>query len=300
MTSVLAADPDVWGFELHPEVWLIVGFAILLAWYTVRVIAPKVVPAGEPVVTTKQKVLYALAIFLLWVASYWPVHDIAEEYLYSVHMIQHMLITLIVPPLLLLAMPEWLARLLLTNEDGEIAPWLRRLAHPVVAGLIFNFLIAVTHLPWVVNTSATNGPFHYAVHFLLFASALLMWTPVVSPLPELRLTLPQQMLYLFVMSILPTIPAGFLTWSDGALYDVYDHDVRVWGLGVQSDQQAAGLIMKLLGGIYLWSILTVLFFRWAFEQQKENVRPRRVLTTEHVENAFDEAGEPPRERVPPS
>ena len=56
---------------------------------------------------------------LLWLASDWPVHDIAEEYLYSAHMIQHLLLTFVVPPLFLLATPEWLARLVVGRGTAE-------------------------------------------------------------------------------------------------------------------------------------------------------------------------------------
>ena len=98
---------------------------------------------------------------------------------------------------------------------------------------------------------------------MVVASAFLMWTPVCGPFPEMRMSMPAQMVYLFLMSVLPTIPAAWLTFADGAVYSGYDRTFRLWDITVASDQQAAGLIMKLVGGFYLWGIIFSLFVRWA-------------------------------------
>ncbi len=304
---MLAAATDVWRFQPHPEVWLLIGGVVGFGWYAAHVIGPTVVPDGQPVVTRAQTGYFAAAVTLLWVASDWPMHDVSEEYLYSVHMIQHLLITFVVPPLFLLATPQWLARLIV-SRDGSVGVWVRRLARPVVAGVVFNALVALSHAPSVVNASVDNGPLHYGVHVALFVAALAMWMPVCGPLPELRISLPGQMLYLFLMSIIPTIPAAWLTFAEGAVYEAYDHQVRLWGIGVASDQQAAGLIMKIVGGMYLWAIIGLLFYRWASEHSGDNVNLRTVpsspsrrdgdLTYDAVVDEFDRLGDPPREPVP--
>ncbi len=101
---------------------------------------------------------------MLWAASDWPLHDISEEYLYSAHMLQHMMLTYFLPPLVLLATPEWLLRVLIGNGRGyRVLAWLCR---PVVAGVAFNAVVIVTHIPTVVNTSVDNGPMHYGLHLL--------------------------------------------------------------------------------------------------------------------------------------
>ena len=246
-----AAETDIWRHQAHPEVWALVVGAILLGWYAVRVVGPNAVAPGEPIVSRRNKFAYVAAIVALWAASDWPMHDVSEEYLYSVHMVQHLIISMIVPPLLLTATPEWLARLVMSS-DGSAGVWIRRLSHPVVAGGVFNLVVAMTHMTTVVNFSVENGVFHYVVHFVVFFTSLMMWIPVCGPIEELRLSMPGQMVYLFLMSVIPTVPAGFLTFAEGALYEAYDHEVRLWGIGITSDQQWAGLIMKLVGGMYLW------------------------------------------------
>lgn len=249
------------AFELHPEVVVLVATIVAMALWAVRVIGPKVVAAGEPVVSTGQKRWFAAGVVVLLAASMWPMHDISEERLYSVHMVQHALLAFVVPPMFLLAMPAWLARLIV----GE-GRWLRRFCHPVVAGGLFNAVALFLHWQWTVNTSVTNGVVHYGLHVLVVATALLMWVPVCGPLPELRMSRPGQMIYLFLMSIIPTVPAAWLTLAEGAVYEAYDHDPRLWGLSVTTDQQLAGLFMKLITGFYLWGIIVVLFFRWASDE----------------------------------
>ena len=300
---MFAADPNIWRFQPHPDVWLLVISAVVLWVYAIKVIGPKVVTDGSPVVTRGQTIAFFSALGLLWVASDWPLHDIAEEYLYAGHMVQHMIISMIVPPLLLLACPEWLARLILA-PNGEPGKWVRRVTRPVFAGVVFNAVVIFSHLPAVVATSVDSGVAHYMVHVLVLSSGLLMWMPVVSPMKELRISAPGQMLYLFCMSILPTIPAGFLTFAPGAIYESYDHNVRLWGLTVTDDQQMAGLVMKIAGGMYLWAIIATLFFRWANDQERadranQKARSADILTYEKVEAEFEKAGEPVPEGIPP-
>ena len=86
--SLLAVDP--WRFQQHVEVWLLVAFLTVSYVYMVKVIGPRAVGPGGTVVTRSQKTAFVAGILILWLASDWPIHDISEEYLYSVHMFQHM------------------------------------------------------------------------------------------------------------------------------------------------------------------------------------------------------------------
>lgn len=297
----MLAAVDPWGYEIHPEVWLLIAAIVGLGVYAVRAIGPLVVPAGEPIVTTAQKRFFIAGVALLWLAADWPMHDIAEEYLYSVHMVQHLIIAFMVPPLLLLAMPEWLARLLIL-DGGAASRVLRTLTRPVIAGVIFNIFQVLTHWGAVVNLSVENGGFHYLIHLCVFFSALLMWFPVLGPLREVQMSEPAKMLYLFVMSIVPTVPAGWLTFAEGVVYEAYDSPDRLWGVSATDDQQAAGVVMKIIGGFYLWTLIAIRFFRFAGSQQASDLEQRAVrtdaLTYADVEREFDSAGDPPTERVP--
>ena len=133
--------------------------------------------------------------------------------------------------------------------------------------MAFNLFIALTHWSAVVNLAVSSGPVHYLLHLALVVLAVLMWMPVCSPLPELRLPPLAQCAYLFLMTVIPTVPAAWLTFAESAVYDSYDKPYRLWGVSVASDQQAAGLIMKIVGGGFLWAIIIVIFFRWAATHQ---------------------------------
>jgi putative membrane protein len=122
---------------------------------------------------------------------------------------------------------------------------------------------------------------------LLVTSAFLFWIPVCGPFPELRISAPAQMIYLFITSIIPTVPGAWLTFAEGAVYSVYDIPDRLWGVSVTSDQQVAGLLMKLVGGTYLWVLITVIFFRWA-NRPETSGPPETVLTWDQVERELRE------------
>ena len=132
MTLVAALQP--WRWQPHPEVWFVLISLVALGWYAARVIGPKVVPEGEPIITRRQRGFFVAGLVTLWLAADWPLHDIAEQYLYALHMIQHFVLAYIVPPLFLLAAPTWLARLII--GDGRLWRWLKVLALPVVAAVI--------------------------------------------------------------------------------------------------------------------------------------------------------------------
>ena len=334
---MLVGQVNLWAWQPHPEVWALVLGIIGLGFYATRVIGPKyarhyhsqtavkeLVGAGvgaggdslpfdssddvsalsdtsEPdsefeIVSPKQKKYFALGVFSLYLAADWPLHDIAEQYLYSLHMVQHMLITFFIPIFFLQATPEWLARLILGGGDQE-RTWLGKLAKPVTAGLIFNALAALSHWNGIVQTSFDSGAFHFSIHLVMFSSALLMWLPVLGPLPELRLSVPGQMIYLFLMSIIPTVPAGWLTFADNVVYPAYDIPTRVFGLSVIHDQQAAGAIMKIFGGLFLWSLIAIRFFTYA-GSEREADRERRIirpLTYSDVEAEFERTTPPETE-----
>jgi putative membrane protein len=294
MSSLLAADQVDLGWQPHPEVWMLVGSVIVLGVYVARVIAPKIPTADRghgPAITGRQKGWFALGVVILWLASDWPLHDVAEQYLYSFHMIQHFVLTLVMPPVFWLATPAWLARLVVSpGRRGWGA--ISRLANPVVASIIFNGMVIATHWTVVVNTSVQVAPVHYLVHLTIVAGAFLMWIPVVGPWPELRLTAPGKCVYLFVQSIIPTVPGAWLTMADGAVYWVYDHGPRLWGITVTEDQQYAGLFMKVAGGAYLWAIIVAIFFKWALALEKTEQRGRIVtiedgLSYQDVRDEFD-------------
>ena len=103
-----------------------------------------------------------------------------------------------------------------------------------------------------------------------------------------------KMVYLFAMSIIPTVPAGWLTFAEGPVYKRYDIPVRVWAIDVINDQQMAGAIMKVGGTMFMWSIIVFMFFRrfGAGFEESQSYRRARPLTYEEVTDVFDRTPAP--------
>jgi len=298
------ADP--WRFVPNIEVYVLVAFLVGSYVYMVREIGPKAVAPGEPVLRPRQLRSFVAAMVVLFVASTWPIHTIGEDYLYSMHMLQHMMMSYFLPPLILFATPEWLLRVLVGKGLGYRV--VRFFSKPVIAGAIFNAMVMILHVPGLVNASTTNGALHFALHLFVVLTATLMWMPVVGPFPELQMGYGGKMIYLFLQSVVPTVPAAWLSFAEGAVYRHYgEQPVRVWGLSVTDDQQLAGVIMKIGGGFFLWGIVIFMFFRrFGVGAREENSYRRGVqmpnaeitgideypLTYGQVADAFDRTTAP--------
>ena len=123
-------------------------------------------------------------------------------------------------------------------------------------------MIVVTHWPAVVDLALRSGLFHFVIHAALLLSAFVIWMRLLSPLPEVpRLTAPMKMVFLFLQSVVPTVPATFLTFGSRPLYRRYEQFPKLWGFTALNDQLIAGLIMKIGAGLFIWAIIAVIFFR---------------------------------------
>jgi putative membrane protein len=262
-------------YRAHPDVWLL--FSTITAWYLIAC-RRHMRDTGEQT-PFRRKRFFVIGIAVLWIGADWPIHDLAERYLYSIHMTQHLLFSLVAAPLLIAGMPAWLIRKLIAPRPVHAV--FAFMTRPLVALIFFNSVLLFTHWPAVVTVSVHSEWLHFGLHTLLTTSALVMWWPVMSPLPELpALPAPGQMLYLFLQSLAPTIPASILTFGDHLLYPVYGTFPRIWGISALTDQLVAGLIMKLIGGAILWGFITVIFFRWHAQENRDGLDPLRYRDVE--------------------
>jgi putative membrane protein len=254
------------GWHPHVDVWLLLTAILGGYLLAVRRLGPRFVSPGDAPASRAQLACFVGGVLALWLAADWPVHELAEERLLSVHMTQHLVMSLVAPPLLLAGTPDWLLRWLL--RPRWLLAVIRTLSRPLIALLLFNGFIALSHWPALVELSLRSEPVHFGVHVTLVGTALLMWMPVLSPMSEIpRLRYPAQMLYLFAQSIVPTVPASFLTFADSPLYPFYGLASPLIGADPVTDQRIGGLVMKLLGGLILWAFIAVLFFRWSRQEE---------------------------------
>ncbi len=210
---------------------------------------------------SRHTAMFTAGVLVIFIALLSPLHELSDSYLFSAHMLQHVLLTLVAPPLLILGTPDWLIRPLLRPS------WAFRLArlatHPVVAFATFNIVFSMWHLPTLYNTSVTNHGVHIAEHLLFIGVAVLMWWPLTSRMPELpTLSAPSQMAYLFLLSIAQIMIFAPITFSEEPLYDWYVNAPRIWDISPLLDQQLGGIIMKIGGGALFITLLIVAFFRW--------------------------------------
>ena len=143
-------------------------------------IRPLVAP-NMPSATSRQRWLWFGALAILAASSSWPFHDLAEQVFFSLHMIEHMLVALVIPPLMLMGTPRWMAEHLV--HSPRVLAVLFRLCRPLPAFFLFHLSLAGLHWRPIVEAMVASNVFHFLAHFWLFGIAVLVWLPVVSPTP---------------------------------------------------------------------------------------------------------------------
>ncbi|MFN8037257.1 MAG: cytochrome c oxidase assembly protein [Acidimicrobiia bacterium] len=255
------------SFHVHTDVMLVLGAMILGYFVLLRRVGPRSVAPGAEPATRFQVACFSIGMSALYLASSWPIHDIAERSLYSVHMTQHVVYSLVAAPLLLLGTPGWMLRTILRPRGLFVT--VRFLSRFLPALILFNLVLVLTHWPAVVNATIEQHAVHFIAHVVLMVSSLIVWMPVLSPLPEIpRLTPIGRMVFLFSQSIVPTVPASFLTFGRTPLYSAYTKFPHLWGATTIQDQLIAGLIMKIAAGLLLWAVIAVVWFRWSAREER--------------------------------
>ncbi|MCB0973773.1 MAG: cytochrome c oxidase assembly protein [Actinobacteria bacterium] len=276
-----------WKPEFHLDIFLL--FLGIAVGYLVgiRRLAPRFAPDAAHPWTALQRFSFVSGMGAMWIAVGWPIHEAAERYLYSAHMIQHLMLAFVVAPLLLAATPGWFMRAVLGR--GVLYSAAKFVSRPLPAFLISTVVMASIHLPFLVSDMQQIDTFHAFMHGVMLLSGLIMWMPVLSPMPEFPRVSPLlRCLYLLGQSLLPTVPASFLTFSNAPIYSWYEKLPRLWGIQVLNDQLVAGLIMKLGGGIFLWIAIVVIFFRWHGESDR--IARGAPMRWEEIEDELNDMG----------
>ena len=252
--------PDAWRqWDLHPSV--VIGLALLGGLY---------VYLGGLAAPRRRVASFAGALLVLGVSLNGPLHNLSDGYLFSAHMVQHLVLTLVFPPLLLYGTPAWVVQPLLRPH------WVRRLARwatrPLAAGMLFSVPITLWHFPQFYEAALEHHALHIVQHLVFLATGVVMWWPVLSPSPELpRASYLTQLLYLFALGLPMSVAGALITLSGAVLYPFYATAPRVWGLAPLADQQLGGLVMWVGGTIYLWAAATVVWFRWSAREDAGDV-----------------------------
>ena len=243
----------------HPEV--IAGLAGLGALYVWRA------RAGETPLPLGRALAFASGVGVIAVALNGPLHDLADQSLFSAHMGQHLLLMLVAPPLLLAGLrPGMLAPAL---RLPAVAAALGVLTRAPVAFLLYNAALVAWHLPLTYGLALEHHPLHVVQHLTFMATAVLAWWPILSPEPQLpRAPYPVQLLYLFLLGVPMTAVAAIITMADHALYPFYAAAPRVAAVSALDDQRLGGLLMWVPAGVAPLAAFTAVFFRWASAERE--------------------------------
>jgi putative membrane protein len=197
-----------------------------------------------------------------------PIHDLSDFYLFWVHMAQHLLLTMVLPPLLIAGVPGWLLEPVLRGK--RVRAVARVLTHPVFAGVLFSAILLLWHTVDAYDLMMRDHDVHVVTHLTFMVTAVILWWPVMSPTPRLpRLGPGMGMLYLFLVQLPMQLLGAIITFADRPLYTWYLSAPRTWGLSPLDDQKLGGLLMWVPGNLWIWGAMSVLFFRWAKSERPD-------------------------------
>ena len=208
-----------------------------------------------------------VAILILAVAT--PMDEIGETYLFSVHMLQHVILIFIMPPFLILGCPHWLADFLLRTEGlGKVLSFLVK---PLVACFLFNFMLAFWHIPAFYELALRDSFAHLAEHICFVGTAILMYWPLLDPGRRHTDTHNGiKLLYILGVSIGQLPLFAFLTFSTVVFYPTYAAAPRYFhNLSAIDDQILGGAIMKIAAITYMFVGLCVYFYRWYLAEPRK-------------------------------
>ena len=253
-----------WLTAWNWEPSIVIGTALLVGLYLYGIgpLRRKYHLADE--VKRGQVVTFLLGVFIMFLALVSPLDELGDSYLFSAHMVQHLFITLVGPPLLLIGTPGWLLQPLLRNRVVFLIA--RVFTFPALAFFLYNADFWLWHAPPLYNATLENQGIHILEHVTFIVFGILNWWPIFSPSEELpRLSLGGQVLYIFLAGM-PTVALGAGLTFFPPLYAPYLAAPRIWGLSAAVDQQLGGLIMWIPGNIFYIVIISILFISWMQEQ----------------------------------
>lgn len=268
--SVGPSDVWVWSFDPLQLLALALGGAM----YARR--ARSLARRGRPLPTWRRLAFYGgLGLVLLALVS--PVDHVGEERLFSVHMVQHILLGDLAALLLVLGLTGPVLRpVLALLTVGR----LRVLAHPLVALPLWAIDLYLWHAPTLYQAALDYEVVHALEHLCFFGFGALMWAALLEPLPgPAWFGTGAKLLYVAAVRLLEAVLANFFLWSGMVFYPRYAAAERLFGISPLADQNLAGAVMLIEGSIVTLGAFAWIFLRWMADGE---------LRQELVERGVDE------------
>ncbi len=211
--------------------------------------------------SSRQRLAFHAGTLIALLALVSPLDELGDEYLFSAHMLQHLLLMFGAAPLWVIGLPGWLV-------DGLLPALLRRparlLTQPLAAYMIFAGVMFIWHIPAIYRSAQENEALHIFEHLSFMGAAMLGWWPVWGA-DTRRLTAtssPVRVIYTFLLSFPCTALAALLTFASAPLYPLYAHGPLFAGLSPIEDQRLGGLMMWFPTHMVILLALGFAFFRW--------------------------------------
>ncbi|MGF9965641.1 cytochrome c oxidase assembly factor CtaG [Bacillus rhizoplanae] len=271
---------------------VVIGYLLIIGKYRHRF------PNGEKV--SKRKIFYFISgMLLLYLVKGGPI-DLLGHVVFSAHMLEMAVMCIVVPPLLLLGLPDWLFQYI--TSFRFIRMMLHIWANPIVALFVFNGLFSMYHLPVVFDAVKQSQFGHPVVLFILFFMAMMLWWPMFNPLPEYQtLSDIQKIGYMFANGMLLTPSCALIIFATEPLFATYT-DPSAWMKAMElcvpagtlsnlnitgpdflhwlpalEDQETGGIVMKIIQEIVNGTVIGYVFFSWARKERKKDAEQLHAL-----------------------
>jgi putative membrane protein len=255
LATVQLLDSDLWSLPGGLTSSLIVTAWIYGRGYLkIRRTRPSLFPRWR-------LVCFLGGLFSLWIALASPLDTLNDRLLFM-HMAQHMVLMLVVPPLLLLGYPtvpllRGLPRSLVRRGLGPLfrsealRKIMRFLTKPMVAWIAVNAAFVGWHLPGPYELALRVEDWHEVEHFTFLLTSLLFWFPIIQPWPSVSQASRWRLLpYLLTTDIVNTVLAAVLSFSNRLIYPSYAAKSWIYGISPVNDQAGAGALMWVIGSIF--------------------------------------------------
>jgi putative membrane protein len=261
--AVDTVDVNIWRWDAI----VLLGLAAWIGAYAIGVRA--MYRRRSPEIHNRHIALFACGVLCLFLALESPIDIIGEKYLFSIHMVQHILLQMIAPALILLGLPRWMMQRVLALFGLEKP--VRLITHPLLAFIAFNLALIAWHVPALYEAALRDPMIHILEHGIFIGTGFLSWYPVIDPARQHHSFAPiAKIVYLFLYVIPSGILGAIFAFAQAPLYPYYAGvATRLWELSVLDDQALAGAIMWVPGWAIYFIALSIVFAVWMNREDAE-------------------------------
>lgn len=288
---------DVFGFEaLWSPYFLVILSLILVGFFLLTVKYRRNFKGSEPL-TKRQGILFTIAIVLLYAVKGSPL-DLMGHIMFYAHMSQMAILYLVIPPLLIMGIPQWVWRKVLNTK--VIKPLFSFFTKPLIILILFNGIFSIYHIPLIFDVVKVDMLLHAIYTSGLFLFAILMWWPLVNELEEEeKLNGLKKVAYIFASGVLLTPACALIIFADTPMYATFS-DPSVWAeamklcvspttlsslnlsgpemfnsMSLVHDQQLGGVLMKIIQEVVYGFVLAQVFYKWYRKEQEQETDAER-------------------------